>query len=107
MRNAVLLLLISLSFGLANANTSQTATAITKDIYPVDDTYVFGRGGQEVHNIRGLEDPDFLKSYYHPTDRSWAYETYLKFDLSAIINNPDLITNVKLRLYGSFRQQWK
>lgn len=72
---------------------------VTKDIYPTDDTYVYGRGGAEASVIRGLEDRSYLKSYYN-NSQSWAYEVYIKFDLSSVCSNPDLIENVKLRLYG-------
>jgi hypothetical protein len=73
---------------------------ITKQIRPTDDTYVYGRGGAEAGIIRGLDDMNFLKSYYNG-NRAWAFETYLKFDLSAMNSNPDLTDRVILKLYGA------
>lgn len=75
-------------------------SVITKQLRPTDDTYVYGRGGAESSNIRGLDDMNFLKSYYNG-NRAWAYETYLKFDLSELNANPDMIDRVTLKLYGN------
>lgn len=73
---------------------------ITKKIFPTDDTYVYGRGGAEPDIIRGLDDQSYLKTYFHAS-QSWAHETYLKFDLSSINSDVDLIEKVKLKLYGN------
>lgn len=82
-----------------NFGVKVAVETVTRNISPTDDTYVYGRGGAEPNIIRGLDDPQFLKTYYHAT-QSWALETYLKFDLSGINSNADLIENVKLKLYG-------
>jgi hypothetical protein len=43
---------------------------------------------------------NFLKTYFN-SNRAWAYETYLKFDLSELNTNPDMIDRVVLKLYGN------
>lgn len=73
---------------------------ITKQIRPIDDTYVYGRGTAENGIIRGLDDMNFLKSYYN-NSRSYAYETYLKFDLSELNTNAELTDRVLLKMYGA------
>jgi len=73
---------------------------VTKQVRPTDDTYVYGRGTAENGIIRGLTDMNFLKTYFN-TSRSWAYETYLKFDLSELNPNADLTDKVVLKLYGA------
>lgn len=73
---------------------------ITKQIRPTDDTYVYGRGTAENGIIRGLTDMSYLKTYYN-NSRTWAYETYLKFDLSELNPNADLTEKVILKLYGA------
>jgi hypothetical protein len=89
-----------------NFHTSATnvklsrAAVITKQIRPTDDTYVYGRGTAENGIIRGLDDMNFLKTYFN-SNRAWAYETYLKFDLSELNTNPDMIDRVVLKLYGN------
>ena len=90
--------LISLCFLYGSLQVN--AQTITKSLYPVDDTYIFANGGAENNVIRHLVSPNFLKSYSHHSDDRWSYKTYLKFDLSNVINNPDLIKNVSLKLYG-------
>jgi hypothetical protein len=76
------------------------AETITKQIRPTDDTYVYGRGTAENGIIRGLDDMSFLKSYYN-NNRAWAFETYLKFDLSDLNPNAELTDRVVLKLYGA------
>lgn len=73
---------------------------ITKQVRPTDDTYVYGRGTAENGIIRGLDDMNFLKSYYN-NSRSYAYETYLKFDLSELNTNAELTDRVLLKMYGA------
>lgn len=80
--------------------TSGIPAASTKQIRPTDDTYVYGRGGAEAGIIRGLDDMTFLKSYYNG-NRAWAFETYLKFDLSSLSSDPAMIERVVLKLFGS------
>lgn len=72
---------------------------ITKQVRPTDDTYVYGRGTAENGIIRGLDDMNFLKTYYN-NSRSYAYETYLKFDLSELNSNAELTDRVVLKMYG-------
>jgi len=91
--------LISLCFLYGSLQVN--AQTITKSLYPVDDTYVFSNGGAEDNMIRHIVSPNHLKSYKHHADDRWSYKTYLKFDLSNVINNPDLIKNVLLKLYGN------
>src|SRR5690606_36882168 len=76
------------------------AQNISKTVYPTDDTYVFSKGGDENHIIRHIESGNFLKSYTHESDERWSYQTYLKFDLSEITNNAEIIDKVILRLLG-------
>jgi len=84
----------------AQAGGNLSTSSNTKQIRPTDDTYVYGRGGAESGIIRGLDDMTFLKSYYNG-NRAWAFETYLKFDLSSLSSNPEMTERVVLRLYGS------
>lgn len=85
----------------ANTTVLQTATnVVTKQVRPTDDTYVYGRGTAENGIIRGLDDMNFLRTYFN-SNRAWAYETYLKFDLSDLNSNPDMIDRVVLKLYGN------
>lgn len=83
-----------------NFSVSIAIETRSKEIVPIDDTYVYGRGGKEPDAIRGLDDTNNLKTYFHDA-RTWAFETYLKFDLSAIVSNADYIENVSLNLYGN------
>jgi hypothetical protein len=84
---------------MSGGNLTKSET-ITKQVRPTDDTYVYGRGTAENNVIRGLTDMSFLKSYFNG-NRAWAYETYLKFDLSELNSNPELTEKVVLKLYGA------
>jgi hypothetical protein len=80
------------------------AETVSKRIRPAEDTYVFSNGGSEDAVIRHFDNPAQLKSYTHQSDEKWSYKTYLKFDLSAVCNNPDLISSVLLKIVGRENQ---
>lgn len=75
-----------------------------KRIYPTDDTYVFSNGGNENAVIRHIEDSDRIRTYTHQSDDTWTYRSYLKFDISGICNNPELIENVVFKIVGKENQ---
>lgn len=72
-----------------------TETGFGNVLYPTDDTYLIGSG--QGTNINGLS--SIMYTYCGPTPEKDSRESYLKFDLSEMIN-PQLIEEVKLNLYA-------
>ncbi|MFV0469810.1 MAG: sialate O-acetylesterase [Dysgonomonas sp.] len=79
---------------------SVQAQTVSKRITVSEDSYIFSNGGADDAILRQFDSPNGLKSYTHQSDEKWSYKTYLKFDLSTVSNNPDLIEKVLLKVVG-------
>ncbi|MCD7971380.1 MAG: DNRLRE domain-containing protein [Candidatus Azobacteroides sp.] len=97
MKNQILFFYLFLFVAIYSSGTE-------KEFFPLDDTYVFSNGGTENMVIKHIEDGSRLRTYTHQNDDQWTYTSYLKFDLSGICNNPDLIEEAKFRICGKENQ---
>jgi hypothetical protein len=100
MRHAILIFsLVIISFQL-----SISQSLVSKRITASEDTYVFANGGADNAVIRQFDNPAQLKTYTHQSTDTWTYRTFLKFDLSTVCNNSDVIQTCTLKIVGKENQ---
>jgi hypothetical protein len=97
-------IILSLLIFNSQLSTLNSQTIVSKRITASEDTYVFSNGGADNALIRQFDNPAQLKTYTHQSADTWTYRTLLKFDLSTVCNNPDIIQTCTLKIVGKENQ---